>query len=324
MSFADQGVRFGIHSGPQHAGYEEYRDLWVTAERLGYDWASVFDHFLPIAGDSAGPCLEGLSLLGALAAQTSRIRCGILVVGNTYRHPALLANIAATLDHVSGGRFELGLGAGWYELEHQQYGMPLPPVGRRIRMLGESAAILRSLWREPRTSFEGRYYSLADALCEPKPLQPDGIPLWIGGAGEQLTLREVARHADGWNTFLLPLDEYRRKIEALDRHCADVGRDPTTIRRSLVLTAVVAATESEVEAKLASVANQRRMEPEALRAQAIVGTPQQAVEQFAALVELGVRDFILGARPPADIELLELVANEVAPAVRATGGTVRR
>lgn len=126
---------------------------------------------MPIAGASVeGPCFEGLTLLAAMSAHTSRIRCGILVVGNTYRNPAVLANIAATIDHVSNGRMELGLGAGWYEMEHEQYDVPFYTVGRRIRMLGEAAQIVKSLWTQQRTTFEGRYYKVTDALCEPKPV----------------------------------------------------------------------------------------------------------------------------------------------------------
>ncbi|HZU76862.1 MAG TPA: LLM class flavin-dependent oxidoreductase, partial [Dehalococcoidia bacterium] len=176
--FAGQ-IRFGIHSGPQHTSYADYVQLWKTAESLGYDWASVFDHFIPIFADPEGPCFEGPTLLAAMAAQTSRIRCGILVVGNTYRNPAVLAKIAATIDHVSGGRLELGVGAGWWEMEHDEYHIPFPSIGRRIRMLGESARILKSLWTEHRTTFNGRFYQMTDALCDPKPVQQP-LPLWIG------------------------------------------------------------------------------------------------------------------------------------------------
>lgn len=141
--WAGAPVRVGIHSGPQNIALSEYTDLWRQAEDLGLDWASVFDHFMPIEADPTGPSFEGPTLLAALAAQTSRIRCGLLVAGNTYRHPAVLANIAVTIDHISGGRLELGMGAGWYELEHQQYGIPFPSFGERARRLAESAEIVR-------------------------------------------------------------------------------------------------------------------------------------------------------------------------------------
>src|SRR5262245_61103653 len=214
----DGQVRFGIHSGPQGTTSHDYRDLWLMAEDLGYDWASVFDHFMPIAGAPVeGPCFEGLTLLSAMAAQTRTIACGILVVGNTYRNPALLANITATIDQVSSGRFELGLGSGWYEMEHDQYDIPFYTPGRRIRMLGESVRIIRSMLDQPRTTFAGRYYKVTDALCEPKPVQQH-LPIWIGGAGEQLTLRVVAESADGWNTFFMSRDAYQAKLDALARH----------------------------------------------------------------------------------------------------------
>ncbi len=313
--FAGQ-LRFGIHAGPQYTTYPEYVSLWRLAEELGFDWASVFDHFMPIQADPSGPCFEGPTLLAALAAQTERIRCGILVVGNTYRHPAVLANIAATIDHVSGGRLELGLGAAWYELEHRQYGIPFPPIGRRIRMMREAALILKSLWTRERTTFEGRYYRLEEAFCEPKPLQEPHIPLWIGGAGEQLTLRVVAEVADGWNTFFMPEDAYRAKLAALERHCREVGRDPEEIRKSLVVQMVLGETEAEAEERVRELAAARGWDAAQLRARAIVGTPEQAAARLRPYVELGVGDFLVGARPPADRRTLELVARELAPRLR--------
>ncbi len=312
-------IRFGIHSGPQHTTYADYLSLWRAAEDLGYDWASVFDHFIPIQTDPEGPCFEGLTLLSAMAAQTSRIRCGVLVIGNTYRHPALLANIATTIDHVSGGRLELGVGAGWWEMEHEEYGIPLPPIGRRIRMLGETLPILKSLWTEPRTTFEGRYYQLTGALCEPKPLQKPHIPLWVGGAGEKLTLRAVAESADGWNTFFMPKADYQHKLDVLAGHCAAVGRNPADVRKSLVVQAVVAKTREKVDERLERLGRSRGVSLEAMRQRAIVGTPEECVEQLLPYVEMGVGDFIIGARAPVDYETLELVATEIAPAVKERG-----
>jgi F420-dependent oxidoreductase-like protein len=317
MQIFGDSIRFGIHAGPQHTTYADYRDLWLRAEELGFDWVSVFDHFIPIQTDPEGPCFEGLTLLSALAAQTSKVRCGVLVIGNTYRHPALLANIAATIDHISGGRLELGVGAGWWEMEHEEYGIPLPPIGRRIRMLGETLPILKSLWSEKRTTFEGRYYQLTNALCEPRPVQKPSIPLWVGGAGEKLTLRVVAESADGWNTFFMPIEEYRRKLDILAAHCRAVGRDPKDIRKSLVIQMAVGRDAAEVETILDRLGRARGVAPEVLRTRAVIGTPEQCVEQLMPYVDAGVGDFIVGARPPADWTTLELVATEVAPAVKA-------
>jgi F420-dependent oxidoreductase-like protein len=304
-------VRFGIHRGPQYTTFDEELALWRRVEELGYDWASVFDHFLPIYADPQGPCLEGPTLLSALAARTSRIRCAILVVGNTYRHPAVLASIATTIDHVSGGRLELGVGAGWFETEHRQYGIPFPPTGTRIRMLGESLTILKSLWTKQRTTFEGRWYQVRDASCEPKPVQRPHMPLWVGGAGEQLTLRVVAESADGWNTFLLPPEDYRHKLEVLAEHCKAVGRDPADIRKSLVFRAVVREHQAEAERSPAAAALRQR-DPNAL-----VGTPERVAAALEPLLELGVGDFLLGATGAVDPETVELVARRVAPELRA-------
>lgn len=311
----DGQIRFGVHAGPQHVTYAEYRDLWLRVEAMGYDWASVFDHFIPIQTDPEGPCFEGLSLLAALAAQTRRIRCGILVVGNTYRHPAVVANMAVTIDHISNGRLELGIGAGWWEMEHREYGIPYHTVGRRIRMLGEAAKVIKLLWTDRRATFAGRYYTITDALCEPKPVQRP-LPLWVGGQGERLTLRVVAESADGWNTFLMPEEQYRHKLDVLAEHCRAVGRDPRDIRKSLVIQALIGETEAEVRERTERIARARGLTPEALRRQAVVGTPEQAAEQILRYVALGVGDFLVGARVPYDYAGLQLFIEKVAPIVR--------
>lgn len=308
-------IRFGIHAPPQHANYADYTELWKTAEELGYDWADVFDHFQPIQGDPENPCLEAFSLLAAMAAKTSRIRCAVLVASNTYRHPALLANIAATIDHISGGRLEVGIGAGWWQIEHEQYGIPFPPIGRRIRALAETAKILRLLWTQQRTTFAGRYYQIANALCEPKPVQ-EHLPLWIGGTGEQLTLRVVAESADGWNTFMIPIESYERKLEVLDEHCRAVGRDPREIRKSLAVQLLIGETEAESRERLERMARTGGLAPEVLRDRALVGTPEQAAGQLLRFVELGVGDFLIGARTPVDTTSLRLFIEKVAPLVR--------
>ena len=308
-------LRFGIHSGQQNTSFEDYLELWRSVEDLGFDWASVFDHFLPIRSPE-GPCFDGLTVLSALAAHTSRIRCGVIVVGVTYRNPAVLANIATTIDHISGGRLELGLGAAWYQMEHDEYGIPFPPIGRRIRMLGEALKIVRSLWTEHRTNFDGRYYTLKDALCEPKPLQKPHPPLWVGGNGEKLTLRVVAESADGWNTVFMPQEAYHHKLNVLGEHCRAVGRDPNDIRKQLVIKAVVAESEHELEARIEQVARSFGLDAERLCSQALVGTPEQCVERLLPYVKMGVGDFLINARHPADLETLELIAKKVAPALR--------
>jgi F420-dependent oxidoreductase-like protein len=309
-------LRFGIHSGQQYTDFPGYVSLWQDAEALGFDWASAFDHFLPIHTDPAGPCFEGMTLLAAMAAHTSRLRIGMIVVGVTYRHPAVLANEAATIDHVSGGRLEFGLGAAWYQLEHEQYGIDFPPIGRRMDMLGEAAAIVRSLWTNEATTFEGKHFRLREARCEPKPVQAH-LPLWIGGSGERRTLRIAAQHADGWNTFLTSEAEYRHKLDVLAGHCADVGRDPDAIRKQLVFRAVLGEDEAEAGERARERASSLGVGEEQFRAEWIVGTPEQCAERLAPYLELGVRDFLLFCRPPGDRRTMELIASGVAPRLRA-------
>jgi len=320
MQIFEGDLRFGIHSGPQYTDFPSYLELWRTAEALGFEWASVFDHFLPIFADPEGPCYEGMTLLSAMAAHTTRLRCGMLVVGVTYRHPAVLANMVATIDHISGGRLEFGLGAAWFELEHNQYGIPFPRIGQRMDMLDEACQIVRSLWTQERTTFDGKHYQLRDALCEPKPLQ-EHLPLWIGGVGERRTLRILAEHGDGWNAFLMPEDEYRHKLDVLEGHCRDVGRDPGDIRKQLVFRAILGEDEAEASERVRERAALLRVEEEQLRQEMMVCTPEQCVERLLPFARLGVGDFLVFARPPADQRTMELVAHAVAPAVREAAGT---
>jgi alkanesulfonate monooxygenase SsuD/methylene tetrahydromethanopterin reductase-like flavin-dependent oxidoreductase (luciferase family) len=183
------------------------------------------------------PVLECGSLVAALGAIVPRVRIGSLVYGNTYRHPAVLANMAATVDHVSGGRFTLGVGAGWQVNEHEQYGIELPPVKQRLDRFVEALQVLQGLLRQPRTTIDGEYYQLTDAVCEPKPVQ-DPLPILIGGSGEKRMLRIIAQYADMWNTWGGP-DLIARKSAVLDDYCVELGRDPKAIARTAQALTVV-------------------------------------------------------------------------------------
>lgn len=310
-------VRFGIHTGPQHVEYPELVKLWQTADQAGFYWASVFDHFMPIAGaDVEGPCLEGMVTLTALAVQTSRLRVGTLVLGVTYRHPAVLANMAATLDIVSGGRLELGLGAAWFQAEHEAYSIPFYSTGQRIRRLGEALKVIKLLWTEHRANFQGRYYALKDALCEPKPLQKPRPPLWVGGGGEQLTLRVVAEDADGWNIFMPSPEEYQHKLEVLAQHCARVGRDPATIQKSLSFGALLDQDKDRAEERARALAQRQGVSLERLRGRLLVGTPREAADRLRPYAQMGVDLFILSMQAPYDYTTMELCAEKVMPAFR--------
>ena len=206
----------------------------AAADRSGFDTVLLMDHFyqLPMLGDPDANMLECYTTLGALARETKTVRLGALVTGNTYRNPALLAKSAVTVDHLSGGRLEFGIGAAWAQIEHQMYG--LPGLDHRVGMLSESLRIIRSLWTEERTNFEGRYYHFKDAICNPKPIQRPYPPIWIGASGPT-TLRLVARYADVWNMTSGTPDRVKELTFILEEACGAVGRDPSEIRRSIQL-----------------------------------------------------------------------------------------
>jgi F420-dependent oxidoreductase-like protein len=230
-------MRFAFWPGSANS-WDDVLALSRHAEASGWDGIYFADHFMPNQADTSGPTLECLTVLAALAVTVPRVRLGSLVIGNTYRNPALLAKMVANIDIMSGGRFVLGLGAGWQENEHAAYDFPFYTVGGRLRRLEESAQVIRSLFRNDKTDFEGRYYSISGAPLAPKPHRPP--PLLIGGGGEQVTLRIAAQYADEWNVWGTP-QVLAQKQGVLDRHCAELGRDPKEIQRSAV--ALLALTD---------------------------------------------------------------------------------
>jgi alkanesulfonate monooxygenase SsuD/methylene tetrahydromethanopterin reductase-like flavin-dependent oxidoreductase (luciferase family) len=222
-------LRIGIWT-PNTTRWDDLVQHWDRIEECGFDGSGMADHFMPTGGDEDGSYVEGWTALTALAVTHPRLRVAVLVSGNTYRNPALLAKMAATLDQATGGRVDLGIGAGWFEREHHAYGFDFPPAGTRVAMLREAIEVMRSLMRGERTTFHGRYYQLEDAPFAPLPVQSGGIPIMIGAQGERM-LRLVAELGDAWNLN----DSPARMAElgrVLDRHCAAIGRDPREIRRA--------------------------------------------------------------------------------------------
>jgi F420-dependent oxidoreductase-like protein len=227
-------MRFAFKTAPQNTDWADMLALWQAADDIDlFESGWTFDHFYPIFSDPTGPCLEGWVTLTALAQATRRLRLGTLVTGNVYRHPAVLANMAATLDIVSGGRLELGLGAGWNEEECTAYGIELPPLRERFDRFDEACEIVISLLSNEVTDFPGQHYQLTAARCEPKPVQRPHPPLCIGGVGERRTLRTVARLAQHWNLPGGGPEVFKQKRDVLLAHCADVGRDPAEIMTSV-------------------------------------------------------------------------------------------
>jgi F420-dependent oxidoreductase-like protein len=257
--------------------YSEIMDVARHADETGWDTVYFADHFMPNAGGGRrtdGPTLECGTMVAAIGAAVPRIRIGSLVYGNTYRHPAVLANMAATLDHATGGRFTLGVGAGWQVNEHEQYGIELPPVKRRLDRFVEALQVLHGLLRQPTTTIDGRYYQLTDARCEPKPVQ-DPLPILIGGGGELRMLGIVARYADIWNTWGRP-DVIAHKSGVLDQHCAKVGRDPKAIARTAQALTVV-------DGPL----------PEGLPMPIIGGSPERLADTIAEYRAIGLDELIV-------------------------------
>ena len=230
-------MRISFKTNPQETEWGPLEEIWRAADEMPeLDAGWLYDHFYPIMTDNpSGPCFEGWTALAYLAGITSRLRLGLMVSGNTYRHPALLANICATLDVVSKGRLEIGLGAAWNEAEHAAYGIAFPPLGKRMDALDEACQVLDSLLTQSVSSFTGEYYQLTNAYCEPKPVQQPRPPLVIGGGGEKRTLRIVAKYADHWNFPGRTGDELKAKLAVLHEHCAVVGRDPADIEVSVHL-----------------------------------------------------------------------------------------
>jgi F420-dependent oxidoreductase-like protein len=227
-------LRFGLKLS-QNATIDELRDVWRLADEAGFDSCWVMDHFATLGPTDDGPIFETWTMLAAMAQLTTRTRIGCAVVGNTYRHPAVLAKMAVTVDHLCAGRLEFGLGAGWAENEHTMLGLEFGTKNDRADRLEESVQIIRALWTQPRTTFEGRHYRLRQAVAEPKPVQQPHPPIWIGGSGPKRTLRIAAQYADVWNAAGGSPEEIAASSVILDQHCADIGRDPAQIRRSVQL-----------------------------------------------------------------------------------------
>jgi len=225
-------LSFGIKTGQRYTTHDALLDVWQEADSLPvFEHAWLSDHFLGLGSTPPGPYLESWTLLAALAARTRRLRIGVMVTDNTYRHPAVLAKMAATVDVVSHGRLNFGLGTGWEPQQHRAYGIPLPAPGERVRRLGEACELIRLLWSEPTVTFEGRYYQLHEAPCDPKPVQKPFPPFAIGGEGEQ-TLQVIARYADIWDCSVATPDIYAQKRVLLERFCTAIGRDSASIAYS--------------------------------------------------------------------------------------------
>ncbi len=292
-------TRFGVHTGLQHTTAGELRVLWRRVELLGFDWISIWDHFYGATGraDDAA-CLEAVTMHAALACETERVTCGSLVYSIGYRHPAVLAKAITAVDLISGGRAAMGIGAGWAEVEYHAYGIDFPSAGTRLDQLEEGVTVLRGLLHDETTTFEGRWFTLRDARNEPRPIQ-EHLPIWVGGGGEQRTLRIVAEHADGWNVPFVDPATFAHKRDVLHRHCADFGRDPGGIR--CAANVGLAWTDESLRQQFGNIAD--RVAPGVLR-----GSVEEVVDRIGQYVDAGADQVNLALRAPFDVESLEAFA----------------
>jgi F420-dependent oxidoreductase-like protein len=297
---------------PQFMSYPDLLERALVADRLGFHSIWLNDHFLQFqALERDHP--EALTALTALAARTERARVGMLVFCNGYRNPAYLTKALTTVDHVSNGRLEIGLGAGWWEQEHRAFGFDFPPIGARLRALEEALQIMNLMFTEPAASFKGRYHSIDHAYNNPKPLQRPHPPITIAGGGEKILLRLVARYADRWNIFPADAAEFDRKLKVLKDHCAAIGRDFGTLEVSEHILVCIGATDAAVKEQWDR--DSRHPVIRAARPRVLMGTPDAVVADLRERARRGVQMAIVWFTDFGRPESLELLAREVMPAL---------
>ena len=300
---------FGLQLHPQYTTWDEMRDAALLAEQSGWDVLMTWDHFVPLMGDVTGPNLEGWQVLAAFGAITKTPKIGMLVTGNTYRHPAVLANMASTLDNITNGRAVLGIGAAWNEHEHRMYGIDFDTPAIRLAKLRESTRIIRGLLDKGNVTYEGKYYKLENATLGTRPIQKR-VPILIGGGGEQVTLKITARYADWWHGFGTP-EIIKHKLEVLKKHCADVGRDFNEIAPTAGGGILVRDDLNTVDKRMREVAARNKVE--APTRPALLGKPDDIAKRLLEYHKVGVKGFLLGMSPPFDRETIERTMTEVKP-----------
>lgn len=295
--------------------FERVSSVAIAAEDAGFDSIWVMDHFfqIPFVGRREEPMFESYTLLGGLAARTRKARLGAMVTGVTYRPPALLAKEVTAIDVLSGGRAVLGIGAAWYDDEHESLGFSFPPLSERYGRLEEALQICRAMFREEAPSFEGRYYTINNAVNRPRPVQPGGPPILVGGSGERRTLRLVAKYADACNIFG-DAEVARHKLSVLDRHCEELGRDPSTLTKTRLGTLVIAPTPKEVDALVDEVASRTGRDAESLRQAVTAGAPDEVVEKVAQFFDAGLDGLVFNLPNVYDLDTVALAGSTLTEA----------
>lgn len=307
MSTLDQPIQLGAQLWSQHTDWPSMRDATLAAEAVGWDSVWTWDHLMAIFGPAEQPIFEGWTTLAALAAVTSRIRLGLMVGANTFRNPGLTAKLATTLDHVSGGRAILGIGGAWFEREHDAFGITFGTgFGERLDRLDEAVMLLRRLLDGERITHDGRYYTFHDALCEPRPIQ-DHLPILIGGSGPKKTLRTTALRGDGWNTAGT-VDEVRARLDILDAHCADIGRDRAEIELTISFPILIRDRKGDAEAAWDRLIGANGT-THAGEIPHLFGSPEQVADVIRPYVALGFRTIIARLPAPYDLETMHRMAD---------------
>ncbi len=288
--------------------YETMTRVAQEAEALGYDAIWLFDHFHTVPTPTQEPTFECWTSTAALARDTKRVRIGQMVSCNSYRNPALLAKMASTVDVLSHGRLDFGIGAGWYEQEYRAYGYDFPDGPTRLRQLRDAVRIIRSMWIEEEAVFEGKYAQVHGAINQPKGVQKPHIPLLIGGAGEQVTLKIVAQYGDACNIGHLDNEGLARKFAIIKQHCETVGRDYNEIRRTALLNCAIAENDADALAK--SGPYLRSIPANQLRQRALIGTPDTISKRLIELEQAGVQELILFMQDSAQLEAMRMFAHE--------------
>jgi F420-dependent oxidoreductase-like protein len=306
-------VELRIFTEPQMgATYDDLLAVARRTEEAGFDAFFRSDHYLTMGGDGLPGPTDAWVTLAGLARETSRIRLGTLMTAGTFRLPGPLAISVAQVDQMSGGRVELGIGSGWYEQEHSAYGIPFPSLGERFDRYEEQLAIITGLWATPPGAtfdFDGRYYQLVDSPALPKPVQPGGIPILVGGAGRKRTPRLAARYASEFNVPFSSAEDNARLFGSVRAACQEAGRDPSSLVYSSALVLCVGKDEAEIARRAAAIGR----EVDELRAHGVAGTPAEAVDILGRYAEAGAQRFYLQVLDLADLDHLDLVASEVAP-----------
>jgi len=312
-------IKFGAALGQGGTAWEDLLAVWQELDSdSNFDSLWLNDHFVTGFGTAfgaEGPHMEGWTLLAALAHATSRVRLGIIVSGNTYRHPAMLAKQGTTVDHISGGRLEFGLGAAWHTYEHAVYGMPLHTTRERLERLDEATQVIKLLWTEPTPSFHGRYYELDQPPYNPPNVQSPHPPILIGGGGEKRTLLTVAKYADACNVSGTP-EEVAHKLQVLDQHCRDVGRDPAAIRRTTQIPLFLTEDPAFKQRVLQGVSVATSRSEDQVARSLLIGSVGEVKQQVQTYVDVGVQEFMLAQWPRIHRESLRRFSSEVIPAFR--------